>query len=79
MNLWRSWLTQTRDRVSVAVGVVMNTLLGLVFGVLYYGQIPVRGLSAVIFCGWLEGLQREGRRAQAQMHGDNYPTYHPHP
>lgn len=63
MNLWRSWLTQTRDRVSVAVGVVMNTLLGLVFGVLYYGQIPVRIFFFVLcfyFCGgWLEGLHRE--------------------
>lgn len=45
MNLWRSWLTQTRDSLGIAVGVVMNAILGLVFGVLYFNQIPVRRLA----------------------------------
>ena len=63
MNLWRSWLTQTRDRVSVAVGVVMNTLLGLVFGVLYYGQIPVRGVVCVGVVGLCWTRAGRGRSA----------------
>ena len=39
-NLWRSWLCQRREYVGIAVGMLMNTALGLVFGVLYWGQMP---------------------------------------
>lgn len=39
-NLWRSWLCQRREYLGTAVGVLMNTALGLVFGVLYWGQMP---------------------------------------
>lgn len=39
-NLWRSWLSQRREYVGLAVAVLMNTALGLVFGVLYFQQIP---------------------------------------
>lgn len=39
MNLWRSWLQESREKVGLTVRVVMNVLLGAVFGVLYYGQI----------------------------------------
>ena len=38
-NLWRSWLCQRREYLGTAVGVLMNTALGLVFGVLYWDQM----------------------------------------
>ncbi len=47
MNLWRSWLTQSRDLLSVGVGVGMNAILGLVYGVLYFNQIPVRACDYI--------------------------------
>lgn len=39
-NLWRTWLQESRERTGMAVRVVMNVLLGVVFGILYYRQIP---------------------------------------
>jgi hypothetical protein len=41
-NLRRAWMEESRERVGIAVRVIMNVLLGLVFGLLYFRQIPVR-------------------------------------
>lgn len=48
-NLWRAWMQESREKMGIAVRLVMNVLLGLIFGLLYFRQIPVRGLV------WFEG------------------------
>lgn len=40
MNLWRSWLMEKREYLGMAVGIVMNIILGLVFGILYFQKMP---------------------------------------
>lgn len=40
-NLWRSWLQESREKMGLGVRVVMSVLLGLVFGLLFFQQIPV--------------------------------------
>ena len=42
MNLWRAWLQESREWAGLAVRLTMNVLLGLIFGLLYFRQIPVR-------------------------------------
>ncbi len=41
-NLWRAWMQESREWTGLTVRFVMNVLLGLVFGLLYYRQILVR-------------------------------------
>ena len=48
-NLWRSWLCQKRDNLGIAVGTTMSVALGLVYGVLYYNQIPVSATVCLLF------------------------------
>lgn len=40
MNLKRSWLQESREKVGLAVRAAMNITLGMLFGLLYLNQIP---------------------------------------
>ena len=39
-NFKRAWVQETREKTGLVVRAVMNVLLGLVFGLLYFDQIP---------------------------------------